>query len=142
MNRKQIKPDTQAQTKNLAQAEYQKDSLACSDSPLQSQRLSAHLQPSTANATHLSGLHKRNKPSNDSHKKERQNSNGQRDYLCEYSYEGKRWSLTIMAASQDDAEARLKRLAYGKVIGELKATIPVKYGWIAKAMVFLRNIAT
>lgn len=67
------------------------------------------------------------------------NSNKPRNYLCEYSYQGSRWSIEIAASSLEDAEARLRQLAGGKVLGVTQAVIPVEFGWVARLSVFLRN---
>ena len=55
-------------------------------------------------------------------------------YLCEYRHEGATWSVEIHASSFEDAENRLKALSRGKVLGEIKLTIPVMPGWFAKAV--------
>lgn len=139
MNTDQLKPDKQEPEKTLSQAESQQGSLADSDNLQQSQQLFGHLRLLTANAIHKLGLDKRNKPLNDSQKKERPNSSEQKYYLCEYSFEGDRYSLEIPAKSWKEAEAKLRRIAYGHISGEIKAVIPVQIGWLAKVIVSLKN---
>jgi hypothetical protein len=60
-------------------------------------------------------------------------------YLLSYSHEGARWVVELKAASVQDARLRLGKLAYAHLDGELVARLPVQSGWLAKAMVFLRN---
>lgn len=60
-------------------------------------------------------------------------------YLVSYRHEGAQWQIEVRAASDRDARERLAKLAYGQVDGELVARMPLKVGWLAKAMVFLRN---
>lgn len=54
------------------------------------------------------------------------NKSSQKYYLCDYQYEGETWCIEIPASSWEDAEARLKRLAYGRVVGEVKAVLPAR----------------
>jgi hypothetical protein len=137
----QSKPDRRETDKKLSQAEYPRDSLADSYSLQQSQQLFDHLKPSDASATRRLGLDKCSKPLNDSHRKERPNSSEQKYYLCEYSFEGNRYSLEIPAGSWKEAECRLRRISYGIVAGEIKATLPVQLGWMAKLVVWLKQDA-
>lgn len=51
-----------------------------------------------------------------------------RTFLVSYNYEGAQWSLEIKARSMADAKARLGRLAFGTVDGELVATVPAVAG--------------
>lgn len=62
-------------------------------------------------------------------------------FLASYNYNGGRWNLQFQAESQDDAEARLKRMAWGEVDGELIATIPAYpgVGVMLPLVVRLRN---
>lgn len=47
------------------------------------------------------------------------------DYLFEYPHEGGVWALKVKARSPEDAQARLKALAWARYKGEVAATIPV-----------------
>jgi hypothetical protein len=67
------------------------------------------------------------------------NSNQSKIYLCEYRYEGIQYSIEIPAKSYEDATARLKYLSQGRVLGEVKAIIPYRIGWIAQLSVKIRN---
>jgi hypothetical protein len=60
-------------------------------------------------------------------------------YLVSYRHDGAEWVVELKAASEQDARSRLGKLVYGKISGELVATIPAHAGWFAKAIVFLRN---
>ena len=53
---------------------------------------------------------------------------GYKTYLASYNYAGKKWGIDFSAQSTDDAKARLARMSYGQVDGELMATIPVAAG--------------
>jgi hypothetical protein len=43
----------------------------------------------------------------------------------DYNYQGERWCIELPADSWEDAQERLRRLAYGQVVGEVKAVIPI-----------------
>lgn len=63
-----------------------------------------------------------------------------KNYLVSYRYEGAQWCITIPAASHEDAEKRLSQLVFGKVDGELMATIRIpskRFAWIVDAFVRL-----
>lgn len=48
-----------------------------------------------------------------------------RTYLASYNHEGLRWNLEIQARDWDDAQARLSRISFAKLDGEVVAKIPV-----------------
>ena len=61
-------------------------------------------------------------------------------YGIEYNCDGSSWIMHVTARSERDAVARLHRAAnYGKVIGELKATIPAGGGWLARLICWWKN---
>jgi hypothetical protein len=60
-------------------------------------------------------------------------------YLVSYRHDGAEWNLELKAASVQDAQARLSKLVFGRVDGELIATVPAMAGWFAKALVAFRN---
>lgn len=60
----------------------------------------------------------------------------QKKYLCDYQYEGKTYCIEISASSWEDAQARLRQLGYGKVVGEIHLTLPVCFGWANKIASF------
>lgn len=62
-----------------------------------------------------------------------------RNYLVSYNYEGAQWSLEIQATSMADAKARLGRLAFGAVDGELMATVPAVAGPFVRLLTAARN---
>lgn len=67
-------------------------------------------------------------------------SNKEKTFLCEYRHSGELWGIQIMASSREDAELRLKSISQGKILGEIKAVIPYKLGWIAKFVTEIQNI--
>ena len=138
MNVKQFKPDRQELATILSQAESQQGNLADSGSLQPSLQLFGHLRLLAANAIRKLGLDRCDKPLNDSHRKERPDSSEQKYYLCEYSFEGNRYSLEIPAQSWKEAESRLRRISYGKVSGEIKAVLPVQLGWMARFIVWIK----
>ena len=62
-----------------------------------------------------------------------------RTFLVSYNYEGAQWSLEIKATSMADAKARLGRLAFGTVDGELVATVPAVAGLLVRLFTAARN---
>ena len=61
-------------------------------------------------------------------------------YLVEYYHDGAFWGITIQANSYDDAEARVKQLQYAKLRGEVRAEIPAKLGFLARALCWARSV--
>jgi hypothetical protein len=63
-------------------------------------------------------------------------------YVCRYYHDGKWWTLDLTAQSDEDAEARARKLGNLQLLGELKAQIPAVAGAgvIVRAIVSLRNI--
>lgn len=57
--------------------------------------------------------------------------------MCEYRYQGDTWCIELPAESWEDAEARLRRMAYGKVLGEIQAT--VRLGWLERTIAGIRR---
>lgn len=63
-----------------------------------------------------------------------------KDYIIDYPFQGARWGATIKAASFDEAKARIEAMgAFGRVQGELMATIPGALGPLAWLWVWLGN---
>ena len=60
-------------------------------------------------------------------------------YLITYNHDGARWSLELQARDPDDAKARLARLTYGTVDGELMAKIPAAAGPVVILAAAVRN---
>jgi hypothetical protein len=94
------------------------------------------LQPSNASATTFEHLGKSQNTLNDLLLGQNNCSNfsGYKIYLCDYQYDGYKWSIEIPATSFEDAEKRLKALRYGEVVGELKLSIPIpiKQTWLKR----------
>lgn len=110
----------------------------CCNNPRQSQQESDHLMTSTASATASHCLCTRSRPSVNL-SKELTNNSEQKYYLCEYQYEGEKWSFEIPAESWKDAQSRLARMAYGNVVGEIKAVLPVQLGILARLWIWITN---
>jgi hypothetical protein len=51
-----------------------------------------------------------------------------RTYLVSYPHEGARWNLEVKARDMADARARLSRLCFASLDGEVVAKIPVPRG--------------
>jgi len=62
-----------------------------------------------------------------------------RTFLVRYNYAGAEYGIEIMARDADEARARLSRLAYAKLDGELVATVPTVLGPVAVAVAAIRN---
>ncbi len=60
-------------------------------------------------------------------------------YLASYRHDGARWVLEIKARDAEDAKARLSRLAFAQIDGELVAKVPATLGPLAKVAVAVRN---
>lgn len=52
-------------------------------------------------------------------------------YICKYWYAGEKWTVEIRATSLGEAHHRLGALERGKIVGELKASIPVG-NWLSR----------
>jgi hypothetical protein len=62
-------------------------------------------------------------------------------YLVEYSFGNSTYSIVIPARSWEEAQERIKRIgAFGRVIGSDVMTVPASLGWLAKLIVWWRNI--
>lgn len=46
-------------------------------------------------------------------------------FTCSYPFQGGRWCFTLQARDAEEAEARFRALAWGRLDGELVARIPV-----------------
>ena len=61
-------------------------------------------------------------------------------FLLEYDTPDGVWSFTIHARDFADAEAKLRGIRRtGRVLGEIKMTVPVNIGFVAKAMCAICN---
>lgn len=60
-------------------------------------------------------------------------------FVVHYRYDGAEWGIQLPARSFEDAEARLARLVYGTVKGELVMTLPAATGPLAAIVTSLRN---
>ena len=55
-------------------------------------------------------------------------------YLYSYPFQGGWWSFELEAASMEEAEERLRALAWAKLDGELVARIPVPGGSLVRRL--------
>jgi hypothetical protein len=62
-------------------------------------------------------------------------------YACRYYHGGKWWALDLMAQSDDDAQARIKKLGNLQLLGQVKMQIPAwrGAGLLARLVVSSRN---
>jgi hypothetical protein len=60
-------------------------------------------------------------------------------FLVSYRHDGAEWSLRLPARDYADARARLARLQYATVDGELKMTLPASTGPLTAMIVAVRN---
>ena len=62
-----------------------------------------------------------------------------RTFLISYNHNGSEWVLELKADNAEDAKARLARLPYARVDGELLAKVPATLGPFAVAAAIVRN---
>jgi len=62
-------------------------------------------------------------------------------HLFSYRHDGAEWVLEIKAYDEQDARARLSRLAFASYDGVLVAKMPVALGPVALLATWLRNAA-
>lgn len=67
------------------------------------------------------------------------NEAGYKTFLVTYRHDGTEWQLELKARDRQDAEARLSRLAFATLDGELVARIPAALGPFAAIAVMIRN---
>jgi len=60
-------------------------------------------------------------------------------FVVHYRYDGAEWGIQLPALSFEDAKARLARLAYATVEGELVMTLPASTGPLAAIVTSFRN---
>lgn len=63
-------------------------------------------------------------------------------YLCEYQHDGASWVVEVPALSFKDAERRLHKMPFGKVLGEKVLAIPAAAGGglLVRLACWLRNL--
>ena len=63
-------------------------------------------------------------------------------YLCEYQHDGASWVVEVPASSFKDAERRLHKMPFGKVLGEKMLAIPAATGGglLVRLACWLRNL--
>lgn len=133
------KTDRPEHWQNFEQARSHSSNPACCNSPPQNPQLSDRSMPSDASATENGRLCRGNRPWA---KRLTQwpNNSEQKYYLVDYNYQGERWCIELPADSWEDAQARLRRLAYGQVVGEVKAVIPLGNRTTERIINWLRRL--
>ena len=63
-----------------------------------------------------------------------------KEYACSYYHDAVHWGFELHAYSLEDAEARVKRLSYAKVDGEIVAKIPARLGGVARLITSAKNL--
>lgn len=61
-------------------------------------------------------------------------------YLVSYRHDGAQWNVELQATSFEDAERRLSQLTFGRVDGELIASVPSSFGPLAMFAARVRNL--
>jgi len=125
---------------NLSQELLHSSNLACCSNPHQNPQSSDYLLPEDTSAIGDWHLCKQNNSlysPPEENIKNAFNSNDYKQYLCEYIYGDGCWSVEIPARSSSEAQARLKAISHGKVLGEIHAVIPARLGWFARIWVWL-----
>jgi hypothetical protein len=66
---------------------------------------------------------------------------GWKTFACRYYHDGKWWALDLVAQSDDDVQARIKKLGNLQLLGEVKMQIPAwrGAGLLARFLVASRN---
>ncbi len=59
-------------------------------------------------------------------------------YACQYNFEGSKWIVEIQAKSHEEAEARLRNIGYGQVLGEVKLQMKIPVGPFQRLLRFFR----
>ena len=63
-----------------------------------------------------------------------------RHYAVRYNLDGARWTIDVMAVSEDDARRRIERAAaFGRVIGPMLFSIPIAPNWAVRLWQWLRK---
>ena len=63
-----------------------------------------------------------------------------KNYLVSYRLDGAQWNIELPATSFEDAERRLSQLTFGRVDGELIASMPNSLGPLAMLAAKVRNL--
>lgn len=61
-------------------------------------------------------------------------------FAIRYRHDGSEWGLQLPARDLEDARARLAKLSYATIDGELVMTLPAATGPLAMLLTTLRNV--
>lgn len=140
-----LKLDKSEHSTKASQGELRNNS-HCSQSNFQpTQQEFVDPYPSNASAITPQYLDKSDSASNKplEQKNNCSNCNQYGTYLCDYKYQGKTYSVNIRASSIEDAQERLAAIINnGKIVGELKLSIPIpiKENWFKKIQKWLGSL--
>lgn len=62
-------------------------------------------------------------------------------HIFSYRFQGERWTFEIVAKDANEAQERLKALAWANYDGELIAILPNRLGPFARITTIIRNVA-
>ena len=62
-----------------------------------------------------------------------------KEFIASYNYDGASWNLRFHARDFDDAQARLARMSFARLDGEVQFTLPAIAGPLAWIAVAVRN---
>lgn len=62
-----------------------------------------------------------------------------KEYLFEYDHDGTSWCLTIKAADEADARARMGRMSLARYCGEVMLSGSVPFGGLVQRLFFPRS---
>lgn len=63
----------------------------------------------------------------------------EKTYLFTYRHDGAEWVFEVRATNEADARARVTKMAYATLDGELVAKVPASFGLIPRLIVSVRN---
>lgn len=66
-------------------------------------------------------------------------SSDYKTYLFRYGHDGGTWIFEVRAVSEEDAKARVRKMATASLDGELVAKIPSGLGLLPRLLVAVRN---
>ena len=61
-------------------------------------------------------------------------------YLFEYDHNGLLWSVEIPARSEQEARERVNKLSDARYLGEIRLTVPRRYGAFARLACWASNL--
>ena len=64
-----------------------------------------------------------------------------KEYLFSYRFDGKNWTVSVFAASPDEAKEKIKAVAHAEYDGEIMANIymPIKAAWFQRFIAWIKR---